>query len=448
MPDATRGAWFNDARFGMFIHWGAYAKYARGEQVMMREGIDQNKYARECCAWNPKHYDPARWAAAAKEAGMRYAVLTTRHHDGYCLWDSQFTDYSSAAQAPRRDFVREYVEAFRAAGLHVGLYYSLLDMRIPAIFDGPKNDPDGWARFRDYCHNQVRELLTNYGRIDEFWFDGAWPRSQGDWRSRELLAMMRELQPDMLVNNRLGSPDPGSEDAEASKGLGAGESADMGDFSTPEQHITPDKTRRWESCQTTQGFWWGYFEGERWHPAESILMWLCDCSLQGGNLLLNVGPDGEGRLPEPFVTRTRQIGQWLKHHREALEGTEAASVIESTVFGRVTRKGNTLYLLVTRWPHADHLNVPGLATPIRRATLLTTGAELAIENYGRGYRLSPLPVEPPCALAPVIKLELDGEPEKQMWCGVQWGDASLAREAYAGYARTRGTSVWTDGKER
>jgi alpha-L-fucosidase len=434
-----RGAWFSDARFGLFIHWGAYADIGRGEQVLIREQTDQRAYAEQACRWNPRHYYPARWAAVARDAGMRYAVLTTRHHDGYCLWDSAYTDYSSAAQAPRRDFVREYVEAFRAAGLRVGLYYSLGDWRIPALFAGPRLDPEGWAVFREYCHNQLRELCTSYGAIDVLWFDGAWPRHRGDWKSDELVSMLRRHQPDMLINNRAGERPPDDEP----------ESRDLGDFSTPEQHITPDQDRRWESCQTTQDFWWGYHAGERWHSAERILDMLITCSLQGGNLLLNVGPDGEGRLPDRFVERTGVIGRWLERHGEAIYGAkEASPLIEGATVGSLTRRGNTLYLIVRLWPYRHELNVPGLATPVRRATLMATGTELGATDYGRGYRLSGLPVEPPCELPPVIKLELEGEPRKHEWVGAQWGDVDRAPGAYVDWAKARGSSVWADGKPR
>ena len=165
--------WFYEGRYGMFIHWGPYAVIGRGEQPLFRERLDQREYAEMACRWHPKKFDAKKWAAVAKAGGMKYAVLTSRHHDGFCLWDSKFTDYSTAKQAPKRDFVREYVEAFRAAGLRVGLYYSLLDWRIPAYWEGPQHDPQGWDAFCAYIHNQVRELLTDYGKIDVFWFDGA-----------------------------------------------------------------------------------------------------------------------------------------------------------------------------------------------------------------------------------------------------------------------------------
>ena len=203
--------WFPESRYGLFIHWGPYAVYGRGEQVLARENIDHREYARVACAWNPRYYDAAAWADIVRRAGMKYAVLTTRHHDGYCLWDTAYTDYSSAQQAPKRDFVREYVDAFRQAGLRVGLYYSVADFRIPAYWNGPENDPAGFERLRRYFHEQVRELLTNYGPIDVMWFDKPEPHSALEWRTPELVEMMRRLQPNILVNQRLGSVPPASE---------------------------------------------------------------------------------------------------------------------------------------------------------------------------------------------------------------------------------------------
>lgn len=285
IPDHWK--WFNEARFGLFVHWGPYAAYGRGEQVLFRERLDQRDYEARACRWNPQKFDATAWADVAKQAGMKYAVLTTRHHDGFCLWDSKFTDYTSAAQAPRRDFVREYVEAFRAAGLRVGLYYSMIDWRVPAAFEGPEHDPRGWAAFREYVHHQVRELLTHYGRIDVMWFDGAWPETSRQWGSHELVQTMRSLQPHLLINNRLGR----DEDDPAGTG---GQSRSLGDFSTPEHRIVEDPHRLWESCDVSTSRLWGYAKGERWRPADVLLDKLVECASKGGNLLLNVGP-GDGR---------------------------------------------------------------------------------------------------------------------------------------------------------
>ncbi|HJN16955.1 MAG TPA: alpha-L-fucosidase, partial [Armatimonadota bacterium] len=302
IPDYWR--WFPDARFGMFIHWGAYSAHGRGEQVLFREYLEQEEYAKDACAWDPQHFNADEWARIARDAGMKYAVLTTRHHDGFCLWDSAHTDYSTASQASGRDFVGEYVEAFRSAGLRVGLYYSLCDWRVPGYWEGPEHDPDGWASFRDYVHDQVRELLTNYGKIDVMWFDGEWPHSALEWKSAELVEIMRELQPEIMINNRLGKPHPHEiEQGLAEADSGAGHSAKLGDFGTPEHHITAEPGRLWESCQVSTWRLWGYAIGERWRPADLLLDFLVESAQKGGNLLLNVGPDAEGRLPIEFVER-------------------------------------------------------------------------------------------------------------------------------------------------
>jgi alpha-L-fucosidase len=440
--------WFPEARFGMFIHWGPYAAYGRGEQVLFREHLDQNEYAEAACAWNPPHFDAREWAKIAVDGGFKYAVLTTRHHDGYCLWDSKLTDYSSAQQAPQRDFVREYVDAFREAGLKVGLYYSLADWRIPAYWEGPKHNPEGWACFRDYCHGQVRELLSNYGEIAEVWFDGTWPRNADAWQSEKLVSMMRELQPQVLINNRLDAIDPEEGVAEWQKGAveNAGDSKVLGDFGTPEHHITAESGRLWESCQVTTWRLWGYAKGERFRPADVLLDMLCEASEKGGNLLLNVGPDGEGKIPEPIVESTSQIGQWLKVHGEAIYGTTRGDITEFVTRGRQTRKGNNLYLVLRFWDGRPQLRLAGLETRVRRADLLSTGQELEFSQDEETITLNGLPHESPTPLFPVIKLECEGEPKAvprfkdRLWCGNP--------RRMTDWAKARGESVWVDGKVR
>lgn len=438
--------WFSEARFGLFIHWGPYAAYGRGEQVLFRERLDQGEYERAACEWNPTHYDPKHWADVAREAGMKYAVLTTRHHDGYCLWDSRETDYTSAAQAPKRDFVREYVEAFRAAGLRVGLYYSLADWRIPAYWDGPAHDPAGWAAFRDYVHAQVRELLTNYGPIDVMWFDGAWPRNARAWDSKRLVAMIRELQPHILINNRLDVVDPEEGEAAWQKGNveNAGESKALGDFGTPEHHITAEAGRLWESCQVSTWRLWGYTTGERWRPADYLLDMLVEAASKGGNLLLNVGPQPNGQLPFEFEERAQAIGRWMAVHGECLYGSEGGDVTEAVTYGRQIVKGNTLYLVIRFWDGRGMLRLAGLATPVRRAILLTTGQELAFSQDGDTLILSGLPTEPPTDLFPVIKLDCEGPPQAAAWAKHRlWGGDPKTHSAWA---RQRGTSVWVGGR--
>ena len=450
VPDHWR--WFQESRYGMFIHWGPYAAYGRGEQVLFREHLDQREYAENACRWNPTAYDPAQWAAVARDGGMKYAVLTTRHHDGYCLWDSQVTDYTSAAQAPRRDFVREYVDAFRAAGLRVGLYYSLADWRVPAYWEGPAHDPQGWAAFHDYVHAQVRELLTHYGKIDVIWFDGAWPRTAEEWGARELVATIRSLQSEILINNRLGkigghtTAAPSNAPEHADGGEGAGESAVLGDFGTPEHHITPDVGRLWESCQVSTWRLWGYTTGERWRPADYLLDMLIEAAGKGGNLLMNVGPEPDGQLPTEFVERARAIGDWLKVHGEAVYEVEPGDVCEFITYGRQTRRGDNLYLIVRFWAGRPTLHLAGLETRVRRATLLTTGADLPFEQTEDHLYVHELPQEPPTPLFPVIRLECDGPPQPHPWAKDRlWGGDPRRMTAWAA---ARGSAVWVSGQPR
>lgn len=433
IPDKWK--WFSESRFGLFIHWGPYAAYGRGEQVLFREHLDQRAYGEAACSWNPQQFDAEEWAAAARGAGMRYAVLTTRHHDGFCMWDSRYTDYSSARQAPKRDFVREYLEAFHAAGLRVGLYYSLADWRIPAYWEGQAHDPEGWATFRTHVHNQVEELLTRYGPVDLFWFDGMWPHSQAEWGGRELLTRMRALQPDILINNRL---DPGLDEPEQA------EDPIVGDFGTPEHHITAEAGRLWESCQVSTWRLWGYAAGERWRPADLLLDMLVESASKGGNLLLNVGPDGEGRLPPEFIERAEAIGRWMAVHGEAIYGSEAGEVCEFITYGRQTRKGNNLYLIVRFWDGRETLTLTGLETRVRRVVLLATGQELPFEQDVDYLTIRELPVEPPTDLFPVIRLECKGPPAARPWAVDRLWQGDSRR--MTSWAAARGVSVYADGR--
>jgi alpha-L-fucosidase len=421
VPEKWR--WFPRDRYGLFIHWGPYARYGRGEQVLFREHLDPNAYVKKACAWNPEHYDAELWAETAKEAGFRYACLTTRHHDGYCLWDTQTTDYSSAAQAPQRDFVREYVEAFRAAGLRIGLYYSLIDWRVPAYFEGPERNPDGWQMMRDYIHRQVEELMTQYGTIDYVFFDGIWPRTGEDLQAEALAARMREWQPGILINNRLGTKD-------------------SGDVGTPEHHITAED-RLWESCQVTTWRLWGYTRRERWRSSAKLLDMLCEATSKGGNLLLNVGPQPDGQLPPEFVERAAAIGEWLDVHGEAIYDTDGGDVTEFITRGWQTTRGNALYLILRFWDGRPELRLADLTTPVKEVELLTTGQVLPFDQDGAVLRVKGLPKLPPTDLFPVIKVTCADEPQSNQWGRERLWQGDPMRVAE--WARQRGTSVYVDG---
>ena len=436
--------WFNQSRYGMFIHWGPYAIYSRGEQVINRERIDHDEYAAVACAWNPKHYDAKLWAFHAKQAGMKYAVFGSRHHDGYCMWDTKTTDYSSMKQAAGRDFLREYVDAFRAAGLRVGVYYSLLEFRLPGWYLGPEKDPKGWAAAKKYVYEQIREVLTNYGKIDVIWFDGLWPRNSKDIESRKLIEMIRELQPEILINDRLEWPQHSwFWQGEQPAGV---EHEEFGDFGTPEHGIYSKAGKLWESCQTSTWRLWGHAAGERWKTTEQILDLLVECASMAGNLLLNVGPDAEGQFPPEFTQRIQAIGHWLSVHGEAIYGSEGGNVTEFVTHGWQTVKGNNLYLILRFHDGKQTLRVNDLKSRVKRATLITTGQELSFTQKGEDVILAGLPPTMPTALFPVIRLECDGKPEGGHWARhrIWGGDVS----GYVEWAKKRGTSVWRDGKER
>lgn len=437
--------WFNESRFGLFIHWGAYSIHSRGEQVMNREHLDQNEYANAACAWKPAHYDPALWAKYAVEAGMKYAVFGSRHHDGFCLWDTKTTDYSSAKQAAKRDFLREYVDAFRAAGLRVGIYYSLIDFRLPGWYLGPKKDPKGWAKAKKYVYEQVRELLTNYGKIDVIWFDGLWPRTGKDLESKKLVEEIRALQPGILINDRLEWPQYSwFWQVEGHPGVPASEQ--IGDIGTPEQGIYAKPGHLWESCQTSTWRLWGHAAGERWKSAAQILDLLVECASLEGNFLLNVGPDSEGRFPPEFVERIQQVGKWLAVHGEAIYGSERGHVTEFVTRGWQTVKGNDLYLILRFHDGKRTLRVNDLASRVKKVTLLTTAQDLAFKQKGEELFIEGLPPVLPTELFPVIRVTCDEKPRGGHWARHRiWGGEV---SGFVEWARTRGTSVWRDGKER
>ena len=383
-------AWFANDRFGMFIHWGLYAIPARGEWVRSHERIPAEDYEKFFEEFNPTDYDPRTWARLAKRAGMRYAVLTAKHHDGFCLFDSKWTDYKATNTPAGRDLVREYVEAFRAEGLKVGLYYSLLDWHHPdyphekdahhpmrgnpAYKDGDRQ----FSRYVDYLHAQVEELVTGYGRIDLMWFDFSYDHMVGEtWRATDLVRMIRQHQPDMLIDNRL-------EDSTKSSRLHGEPLEYAGDFVCPEQTLPPEgifdqKGNRalWEACITMNNNW-GYCHTDHYFkPASMVVRKLVECVSKGGNLLLNVGPDARGSIPSESVDILTQVGDWMEKNSQSIYGCGYADIVKPD-YGRVTRRGNRLYFHVTENTVGllPILGVP--AEKIVRVRLLATGAELPI----------------------------------------------------------------------
>ncbi|MBV8693455.1 MAG: alpha-L-fucosidase [Actinobacteria bacterium] len=377
-PDAapTQAAWFDEARFGMFVHWSASSQQGVELSWPMVGGIPAlpygtpmavDDYYRGALDFDPKPDSPRAFVAAAKAAGMGYAVLTTKHHDGFSMFPSAFSDFSIAQAAYGRDIVREYVDALRAEDMRVGFYYSLSDWHQPdypaygadessyLAYLGKRSEPEAWARYVDIMFGQVRELLTNYGQIDVLWFDGQWERTADEWKATELEQMIRELQPGILINDRL----PGG-----------------GDITTPEQGVPDDvPTGRWETCMTMNRTW-GYCPADHeYKSAHDLVHTLCEIAGKGGNLLLNVSPTGTGELPPEQLERLEVVGRWMRDHGESIRGTTAG--LEAWQFyGPSTRKGNRLFLHLP-WRPYDSFRVRGIRlNAVQSVKHLATGEAL------------------------------------------------------------------------
>lgn len=397
---ARRMRWWHDAKFGMFIHYGLYSIIGHQEWVMESEGIPIPEYERLAARFLPRLGAAREWASLARRAGQKYMVLTTKHHEGFCLWDTAQTDYNSVKQGAKRDIVREFVEAARAEGLRVGLYFSLMDWHHP---DGArcKDDPAARERFVAYAHAQIRELLTNYGKIDILWYDVDWPLTPQQWRAEDMNRMVFELQPDIIVNNRNGLD---------------------GDFATPEHRITAAE-RAWESC-ATMNYGWGYQRtDEEWKPARRLVNDLTLCVQQGGNYLLNIGPEADGSVPRASIDTLEEVGAWLRTNAAAIYDADGRAAGAFGNYTNFTKAGNKLYVHVYFWPSkspaAQTLDVlrpetvvavGGVRTKVLSARLLKTGQPVKFTQDAIALRLTGLPDEAPDTPTTVIELTCEGTP--------------------------------------
>jgi len=414
-PEPTPGntEWFVHDRFGMFIHWGIYAAAARHEWVKKYENITDEAYQKYFDHFYPDLYDPTEWARMAREAGMKYFVITTKHHDGFCLWDSQLTDYKVTNTPWGQDLIAPMVEAFRAEGLKVGFYHSLIDWHHPEFpIDGvhPQSNDEEFikanqdrdiTKYAEYLHGQTRELLSNYGKIDVMFFDFSYSQrpAQGllshgkgkdDWQSEKLIELVRELQPEICINNR---------------------TEIFQDYTTPEQtqprewvHID-GKPVIWEACQTFSGSWGYHRDNLDWKPTSMLLQMLIDGVSKGGNLLLNVGPTARGTFEPRAVERLKQMGEWMALHGRSIYGCTQAE-FEAPRDCRLTQNYDThrLYCHIFAWP-LKHLHMDGLAGKVEYAQLLNDASEIHFTEEEDTLTLQ-LPIQQPAVAVPVVELFL------------------------------------------
>jgi len=385
--------WFTDAKLGMFIHWGLYAIPARGEWVRSIEKISKEDFQKYFDEFNPVNYDPKVWAKAAKEAGMKYAVMTAKHHDGFCLFDTKLTDYKSTNTKANRDLIREYIDAFRDEGLKVGLYYSLLDWYhedYPAYAD--RNHPmRGNESFRykkfdfinyiDYMHGQVRELCTNYGKIDIMWFDFSYDDMTGEkWLATKLVKMVRSLQPEIIIDNRLEASGDGYGSIKNSN-----PSAYCGDFASPEQTIPPEgvtdekgNSIPWEACITMNNNW-GYCSTDKMYKSpKQIIRKLVECVSKNGNLLLNIGPNAKGEIPSESKIILSEIGKWMRQNGNGIYNCREARFAKPE-WGYYTQNGDFLYAHVFDG-NIGALPLVGLNGKVKKARLLFDDSEIKLSN--------------------------------------------------------------------
>lgn len=359
-----RTEWFMEERFGMFIHWGLYAIPSCGEWVMSHKQMTVKEYETYANQFDPVDYDPKKWAKLAKKAGMKYVVMTAKHHDGFCMFDSKLTDYKCTNTTAGRDLVQEFLDAFREEGIRVGLYFTLIDWHHP---DYPKfndmyhpmrgneiykDEVIDFDRYLDYMHGQVKELVTNYGKLDILWFDFSYEDMFGEkWKATELIKMVRSYQPDVIIDNRL----EGSGEKNGSI-ITDHPLSYSGDFASPEQIIPPDGIRDdngkmipWELCATMNNHW-GYCASDTTYKTpETIVRKLVECTSKGGNIILNVGPDAKGNIPTQSAEILNEVGKWMEKNGESIYGC-GISEYPKPEWGRYTQKGNTVYAHVFETP--------------------------------------------------------------------------------------------------
>jgi alpha-L-fucosidase len=418
---SARMAWWRDAQFGMFIHWGAYAVPAGtyngervagiGEWIMSRAHVPIADYEKFTRQFNPTGFDAAEWARIAKGAGMKYIIITSKHHDGFAIFDSKVSTYDIIDATPyKRDVIKALSTAAHDAGLKFGVYYSIMDWHHPDA-QGP-NFPDynsrTWSNpnfdryVETYMKPQLKELVTQYPAIDVLWFDGEWVADWTDAKGKTLYNWLRAMKPTLIINNRVGHSRQGL------AGLNSEGQVGVGDFGTPEQRVPPEGLPGvdWETCMTMNDTWGFKSYDDNWKDTRTLVRTLIDVASKGGNFLVNVGPTSQGLIPGPSVARLREMGDWMRANGEAIYGT-TVSPYGLPAWGRYTAKSGRVYAHVFDWPKGGKLELTGVKERPTRAYLLADKKPLAIEQTDGAFTVQ-LPAVPPSSIATVLVLETAG----------------------------------------
>ncbi len=400
--------WFQEARFGLFIHWGVYSQIGREEwarELLQIPWAEYQKYAR---SFNPVNYNPREWVSLAEEAGVKYIVITSKHHDGFCIFDSAYTENDSMGARIKRDLLGELVKACREENMPIGFYYSIMDWYHPDYLpcrswekDRPAAGAD-FKRYVEYMKNQLRELVEKYQPVI-LWFDGEWEHKNEDYDALGIGQMLRQLKPDILINDRLFNRAPG-----------------LGDFGTPENYVPATgwrnedgSLRPWEVCMTMNFNGWGYnhFETE-FRNAPQLIRQLIEIASKGGNLLLNIGPRPDGTIQPEFVERLKQIGAWLRVNGEAIYGCQPSIFEKLPFFGRCTVKDNRLFIHIMGWPREKVIALPGLKNKVKSVYCLASREKLNFSQKGKDLIIR-LPDEAPDPVATVVVVEVEGQPQAE-----------------------------------
>lgn len=411
--------WFEEAKLGIFIHYGIYAVNGIAESWSFYNGrISYEDYMKQLDGFTAKNFDADKWADLIEKSGAKYAVLTTKHHDGVALWDTQFSDLNVVKRTPaQKDLIKEYAEAIAKRGIKLGMYYSLIDWShpdYPSVYEGGKvpedlsqvnrfcsptdgiQDEEKWQRFLAFNNNQLREILSNYGKVDLLWFDGDWERSAEQWNLPAFKDYLLSFNPELIINSRLQG---------------------HGDYKTPEQGLPITRPEGpWEFCTTINSSWGYQPTDNKYKSLKQIIRMFCDCITMGGNMLLDIGPMEDGTIDRRQEAILLGLGEWIRTHEEAIFGTDEGILTRYYLGGStISRDKKSLYLFVYDDPK-ECVCLKGLSNKINKITVLHSGKELTHEIHG-GVPWFNIPGTTWIHMTPedaqehvtVLKIELEGE---------------------------------------